>query len=162
MGITNDTSDKKSRIQEILKRTSNIQVVNSDDALRKSDASSLSEHNEQYTLLLKAYVEDFKENSINKKTNKQDLYKIAKNLLLWIPIITLILVFIILILIASNKIEMIEALPELISAMATLLGTFMVVPKIITKYLFNKEEEKYLAKIIGKIQEYDSNIRGGL
>ena len=43
-----------------------------------------------------------------------------------------------------------------------MLGTFMVVPQMITKYLFNKKEEENLAAIISKIQKYDRDIRGDL
>lgn len=157
-----DLSSKRYIIQQILERKNNIQPVVSDDALRISDTSSLSEHNELYTILLKTYVEDFKDNASYKKVNKQKLFTISKNLLFWIPFITLVFMFSTLFLMAFDKIAIVEALPELITSMVTLLGTFMVIPKIITKYLFNKEEEKYLAEIIGKIQEYDSNIRGGL
>ena len=38
----------------------------------------------------------------------------------------------------------------------------MMIPKMITRYLFNKSEEEHLAEIIGKIQEYDKNIRNGM
>ena len=37
----------------------------------------------------------------------------------------------------------------------------MVIPKMITKYLFNEKEEEHLAEIISKIQEYDRDIRRG-
>lgn len=45
--------------------------------------------------------------------------------------------------------------------MTALISTFMTVSKMITKYLFNKYEEEHLTEIIGKIQEYDINIKRG-
>lgn len=162
MEKTKDISSKEKKVSQILSRNADVQPVKSDKALRKSDTSSLSNHNEQYTELLKAYVEYFKDNSLNKNKNKQDLFKFTKRLLFWIPLSTIVLMFASLILIAYDKIDILEALPELITAMGTLIGTFMVIPKMITKYLFNKEEEKYLTEIIGKIQKYDRDIRDGL
>lgn len=50
----------------------------------------------------------------------------------------------------------------IIAALVSLIGTFMVVPQMITEYLFNKEEEQHLTNIISKIQEYDRDIRGGI
>ena len=146
-----------------LKKIARAHQVNSDAALlHKSDTSSLSKHNKQYTAILKAYVEYYKSNSKYKSQGKKDLFKIAKNLLIFVPLSTIIIIFITLILQAFGIIGVIETLPGLFTALASLIGTFMVVPQMITEYLFNKEEEKHLADIIGKIQEYDRNIRGGI
>lgn len=163
MGKTKDNSDNKKLIIQNLENIIGAQQVKSDEALlHKSDASSLSEHNEQYTALLKAYVEDFKRNSENKRKNKEELFKIAKGLLVCIPTCTVIFMFVTLILLALDRINMLESLPGLATVLVSLIGTFMVVPQMITKYLFNKKEEDHLAEIISKIQEYDRNVRGGL
>lgn len=37
---------------------------------------------------------------------------------------------------ANNKVTILGAIPELIVAPTTLLGTFMTIPKMITKYLY--------------------------
>ena len=51
-------------ITENLKKIQSSQRVQTDEGLLyKSDTSSLSKHNTQYTTLLKAYVKDFKKNS---------------------------------------------------------------------------------------------------
>ena len=150
-------------VKDNLKKHRKVQQVLSEEALlHQSDATSLSQHNIQYTALLKAYVKDFERNSDNKRRNKEDLFKIAKMLLTWIPILDTILIFLTLVCLAWDRIDIFEALPGLFTAMTSLLGTFMVVPKMITKYLFNKNEEEHLANIISKIQEYDKNIREGL
>lgn len=162
MKNTNDILTKGKEIKQILSRNIIVQPISSDEALRSSDASSLSNHNNQYTTLLETYVSYFKDNLKNKSNDKQDLFKITKRLLFWIPLSTIILMFTSLALIVLNKIDTLEVLPELITAMVALIGTFMAIPKMITKYLFNKEEDKYLTEIIGKIQKYDSNIRNGL
>ncbi len=155
--------DDQKLIHQNLKRTSETQQVEYDNALLyKSDTSSLSAHNDQYTELLKAYVNDFIYNSSKKRENKQKLFDVSKKLLFWIPLTTILLMFVIIICLAFDKVNILEALPGLLTALTTLLGTFMIVPQMITKYLFNKKEEENLANIISKIQEYDSNIRKDL
>lgn len=154
--------DAEKLVKENLKNFDKAQLVKSDKALYKSDTSSLSKHNKQYTVLLKAYVEDYRYNSENKKKHKEDLFKIAKRLLILIPILIIIYIFVTLFLLAYNKIDFLESLPGLFVALTSLIGTFMVIPQMITEYLFNKSEEEHLTNIIGKIQEYDRNIRDGL
>ena len=138
------------------------QIKSYEALLYNSDTSSLSEHNRQYTELLKAYVKDFQQNSLDKKRNKKQLFIIAKGLLVFTPVITVLYMFVTLGCLVFQKIDFLESLPGLFTALASLIGTFMVVPQMITKYLFNKNEEKHLSEIIGKIQEYDKEIRGGL
>ena len=161
---TEDFIDDKELVEKNLEGISGMpKVLESDEALlHQSDTSNLSAHNYQYTELLKAYVLEFKKNSSYKRKNKQELFKIAKRLLFWTPVVTIIFLFTSLYCLATGKVDVLESLPGLFTALATLLGTFMIVPKIITKYLYNKKEDDHLADIISKIQEYDRNIRDGL
>lgn len=158
-----DKFEDEELIKRNLERGDKLQRVESDEALlHKSDTASLSKHNKQYTALLRAYVKDFKHNSANKRKNKQILFRIAKNLLIWIPIVSGSFMFFTLACLAFGVIDVVEALPGLFTALVSLLGTFMAVPQMITQYLFNEKEEEHLAEIIGKIQEYDRDIRGDL
>ncbi len=160
MGKNKDSLRNRELIIQNLASAANVQHIRTDKALLyRSDTSSLSEHNEHYTALLRAYVEDFKENSIKKRNNKDELFGIAKCLLLFVPLLTLIFLIVTLFLFAFKKINFFETLPGLITALVSLLGTYMVIPQMITKYLFNKKEEEHLANIISKIQEYDRDIR---
>lgn len=158
-----ESTEAKKLVAQNLENIYGAKQVESDEALlHKSDTSSLSAHNEQYTALLRAYVRDFENNAKDKRQNKQVLFKIAKRLLFWIPLVVILFIFVTLICIALDKVDVLEALPGLFTALATLLGTFLIVPQMITEYLFNKDEENHLAEIISKIQEYDRDIRGGL
>lgn len=152
--------ESKNLISKNLERIRGIQQVKSDnELLYNSDMSSLSEHNYQYTLLLCAYVQDFLENSAKKRKHKEDMFQIAKEMLRYVPVATLCFAVVTLICLVYDTIDALEAMPGVCVALSTLLGTFMVIPKMITKYLFNKREEEHLKEIIGKIQEYDRNIR---
>ena len=66
MGGPQKYNEDEEVIKNNLKKFSKAQQVNSDEALlHKSDTSSLSKHNKQYTTLLKAYVKYFEINSKN-------------------------------------------------------------------------------------------------
>ncbi len=163
MGKTAEYYVDKELVTQNLEKFKKFQPVVSDASLvYGSDISNLSEHNEQYTALLRAYVKDFEKNSKNKREKKEDIYKIAKVLLIGVPVFAFAYMFMALYFLAYNKISVLDTLPGLFTALTSLLGTFMVVPQMITKYLFNKKEEENLAKIIGQIQEYDKNIRGNM
>ncbi len=158
-----DLKKDEELVKKNLNKIHSDQRIESDEGLlHKSDTSSLSKHNKQYTALLKAYVKDFMRNSKSKKKNKEDLFKIAKNLLIWVPIFSGLFIIAALCCLALNLIDVVESLPILFTALTSLLGTFMAVPQMITKYLFNEKEEENLATIISKIQEYDRDIRGDL
>lgn len=137
----------------------NMMPVESDQELHRGDTDSLLEHNLHYTALLKAYVDDFKWNSYKKMQNKQTLFYIAVGMLISVPIVSFLLIIGTLICMAFGTITVLESLPGVLAALTTILGTFMMIPKMITKYLFNKKEEEHLSDIIGKIQEYDKDIR---
>lgn len=53
-----------------------------------------------------------------------------------------------------------KVIPEVVAAFGTLISCIFVVFKIITNYLFDKNEEKNKAAIISQVQEYDTAIRG--
>lgn len=158
---------KMPKDEEVIKRnmenlTESMEVDSDQALLRRSDTSNLSEHNNQYTELLKAYVNDFKENSSQRRKNKQIMFWIAIILLIGITAAIVLFMYITLLCLVNDKMDVLETLPGLITAIATLLGTLKIIPQLITEYLFNKEEEKHLTEIISKIQEYDRDIRGEL
>lgn len=137
------------------------QIVTSDDALlHNSDTENLREHNTQYTKLLVAYVENSVINLKDKQSRKRGIFLIASFMLVVIPISVILIVGFALYFIGTGKAEGLEVLPEIIAGVVALLGTYITIPSIITGYLFNEKEEENLADIIGKIQDYDKNIRG--
>ena len=162
MSAGNEFDQLQEEIRKNTRSTINLLAVESDEELHRGDRSSLLEHNKQYTALLSAYVENFKNNSESKMKNKQCVFIISMILFVSIPMCSLLIIAVTLVCLAYGCITVLESLPELLAALTSLLGTFMVIPKIITKYLFNKDEEKHLADIINKIQDYDRDIRGRL
>lgn len=163
MSLSNEEQDAQTLISQNTEHiTTDSQILVSSELLQKSDTTNLSAHNKQYTLLLQSYINYFNVTSKDKRKNKKILFTISMILLVGIPVVTILIMLIILYCLATDKIDVFESLPELIATLLTLFGTFIIIPKMITKYLFNKKEDDHLANIISKIQEYDKNIRDGL
>lgn len=60
----------------------------------------------------------------------------------------------------DKRIDVLDILPEILTAFGSLVATYIVIVKIVTEYIFNKSEETTMENIISKIQEYDMHIRG--
>ena len=106
-------------------------------------------HEKSYTNILEGY-----ENNITITLKRKLTYK---TIVFWVSI-ALLCVFPALLIwsfffreVSSMKDACIEILPLLIS----FLTVYIVIPKVITEYLFNAEEEKYMSDIIKNIQDYD-------
>ncbi len=149
-------------IQQLLLSSDSVSEVKSDKKLadlKESDNKNLSKHNKQYTKLLKAYIFNYKENAKSKREKKECVFQLAIGLLVIVPMILMIFLGISIGLIA-NGVDALAFIPEVIAAFGTTISCIIVVFKIITKYLFDKNEEKNMATIISQIQEYDTAIRG--
>lgn len=138
---------------------SNTQEVYSDNDLYANDMKSLTEHNAQYTLLLKQYVKRFSDSAEETQKYRKAVF-VLSSFILGISSLAAIAVLVIIVIMAlSNKLEVISSLTAIITASISFFSAYIVIPKIIIEYLFNKEEEKNLTEIIGRIQDYDSKIR---
>jgi len=134
--------------------------ISDDSALWKDDVQTLTKHNEQYTKLLEAYVENIKEVLADKRQKKEQTYRIAFGLMIAIPICVIVIIIIALLLGAfCTKVDMIDLLPEIVAAMGVFITTLITIPNLISEYLFNKEEEQAMSSIIAKIQDYDIQVR---
>ena len=130
-----------------------------DEELAQTNKIALSAHSEQYTKLLQVYVSNFEKNVAEKQKNRKALFWIAIILLVSIPRIIVIYLIITWLCIVVGKIDVLESIPSLLTVLVTFVGTYMTIPKMITKYLFNKKEEEHLATIIQKTQDYDQKLR---
>lgn len=113
----------------------------------------IDKHEALYTDILKTYTDNINKTLLAKHEYKQCFF--------WVSIIILITTFILLAgvlgSISSGTIhtDFLGYIPLIASTTITFLTIFIVIPKIITKYLFNSEEEKYMYQIIKSIQDYD-------
>ena len=115
---------------------------------------NIQSHENSYTEILAAYQEDIK-STLKKKAN-------YKPKVFWFSFLTLIgacgLVLFLTVTVIIKAIHTDNLLLWIVTITETLLSfltTFMVIPQVITNYLFNTEEEKYMSEIIKNIQSYD-------
>lgn len=139
------------KVQDVVAELSGAELVESDKQFNTS--SPKSKHETAYTQILDAYAQNI-EQTLKKK-------RLFKTLIFWLAFALLAGVFILLIglliiLIWKKPLAGIaEWCSIVIPALVSFLTVFFVIPKVITEYLFNSEEEKYMSEIIKNIQNYD-------
>ena len=97
-----------------------------------------------YSEILRTYKNNLLLALRKKRTFKQWVFWISLAILITSFILTVIVIFVF-----SKKLGVIA------SGVASLLTVYLTIPKIISDYLFNKDEEKYMCEIIKNIQKYD-------
>lgn len=153
-------SKKNSVIDELIKQygafdglidelssDSEIIEVENDDVFNKNNYQK-KVHEEDYTKILAAYAENL---GITLKRKRR-----YKTLVFWLSYVLLIAVSFVFGKMLFSDFENSAKWWSVIGpALASFLTVFIVIPKIITDYLFNAEEEKYMSEIIKNIQSYD-------
>lgn len=126
------------------------------NALINNHGKSMLDHSREYTDLLKEYIENSKKTSVQKK--------LFKSVFFWVSVSTLCLSFLLFAGICIyfslqdfSEID-IEGISGLISSLIGLLSLYIIIPKIIAKYLFNVKEDKHMAKIVKSVQKYDAKV----
>ncbi len=138
----------KDLIKNTIGDSSRFDDIETDDELKISDTNMLKRHNNQYSLLLEAYVDD-----INNKRKSKEIFKW---IFFMVSMALLIGVFILFIVLCFKKDD---SLSIILSSFATLLTSIITLPQIIAKYLFNSEDEKNINTVIKNIQDYDLKVR---
>lgn len=114
--------------------------------------SPKDKHETSYTAILDAYADNIKETLKIKRSYKTWVFWLTFILLAGVSLFPILLLVIAIFWKPANLAEWCTVvLPVLIS----FLTVFIVIPEVITKYLFNSEEEKYMSEIIKNIQNYD-------
>ncbi len=134
--------------------------ISSDDELQNDDRIRMKERNKKYSEVLDAYVTNTK-----KVLGVKLVFRIIFLLVSIGAMVGTFVVFCVVLWWAANgKIEAgyLETVVTIISSMAAMMTVFIVLPKIMTKYLFDVEEEKNIYNIVKQIQDYDQVIRENL
>ncbi len=135
--------------------------INNDYELKKCDSAAMIDHSDEYTKLLKSYVKNVETTLADKRIHKWVFFVFSIIVLSAITVALGTVVYHI----YTNSINNVDFIVDIniISLLTTVLisflTTFIVIPNIITNYLFNIEEEKNMSTVIKNIQEYDGNIR---
>lgn len=133
-----------------------------DDEYITNDKRSMNEHNECYTRILETYSYTLETNILEKNKLKKKFFHICSYILIGIALAFVVCLIICLYNIFKYPEESfdIASIVSVMGAMATaFISSFMILPKVITRYLFNKKEEENMMNVINKIQKYDTRIR---
>lgn len=144
------------------------QLTSSNDLqnLHKSDIDAVQSHTISYSSLLQNYTKHIDDTLKFKR--------FAKKVFFWIVTVTLVMSMVSFIgticyiyfgIIRSDK-ELTDYLVTIVTSLSASLGAFIssiiVIPKIVAKYLFNRDEENNISTIVSNMQQYDKDIRDRL
>ncbi|MCI8286905.1 MAG: hypothetical protein HFH89_04475 [Lachnospiraceae bacterium] len=120
----------------------------------------MRERNRKYSEILEAYTKNAKRVLLIKVIFRIAFLLVAIGALIGTFVMFCVTIWCIL----TKKVEAayIETIVSILSAMVSLITVFIVLPKIMTKYLFDIEEEKNMYNVVKQIQDYDQVIRENL
>lgn len=141
-------------------RLKSYSTVNSDEQLKNDDRFRMKERNGKYSEILEAYTKNAKRVLLIKFIFRTVFLLVSIGALIGTFIVFCITIWCIL----TKKVEAayIETIVSILSAMVSMVTVFIVLPKIMTKYLFDIEEEKNMYNVVKQIQDYDQVIRENL
>lgn len=143
--------DNTSGLQKALAALSDTGIVESDTEFNAP--SPKDKHETSYTEILDAYAENIRETLKKKRLYKTFTFWLSFSLLT--GVFVLFVVLLILLILKKPLTGIAEWCSIVVPALAAFLTVFLVIPKVVTEYLFNAEEEKYMSEIIRNIQNYD-------
>lgn len=166
MSTSNSTSNNQEsshdELTSILNRATSVRLKNDNQLLDGRDRTSLKMHSYNYDNILNSYTIH-----VSKTLNTK---RIMKNVFFWLSftIMTLFSLAVvacpIIFLIKSKTVEVniLDYIAPAITELTSFLTVFIVIPKIITKYLFNSNEDNVMKDIVSSIQKYDKYVRNNL
>lgn len=153
-----DFMDTADLFKQILQN--NYLNINSDEQMKNDDRLRMRERNEKYTEILNVYTINVKRVLLVKL--------IFRIIFLIVSIGALVGTFGLFayilwgVITQKIKVNYVETIVAVLSSMVSLITVFIVLPQIMTKYLFDIEEEKNIYNVVKQIQDYDQIIRENL
>ena len=123
-----------------------------DIAINTDLNSAIADHIKTYSNIINNYETEIKKSLTNRNKHRTVLFVVSILILILTSIATFVLVFLCL-----HK-DFQTAVTILVPTVIEFLTTFIVIPKIITEYLFNKDEENNFYNILSRIMQYDIEI----
>lgn len=99
----------------------------------------------------------FLKNFVEMQKQKDDLKLHLKDQFFWLVMISFLVLIVtpLIIVLVAHKYSDITVIVALVASLVELVTAIIVLPKIIAKYLFNKEEDAHMLKIINSMQRYN-------
>ena len=124
-----------------------------DDDIDKKLGEDLFRRSCAYNKILSHYEESIRLNLRNKRIYQMATFFVS----LFILLITAIGFFVIFH--KCSSFALLDRLTVMIPLIISFLTVFIVIPKIITEYLFNKNEEKYMMELLQNLLKFDIHMK---
>lgn len=118
------------------------------------DDKGLKNRDNMYNDILGDYRDAIHNTLTSKHVYKIITYIIVSAILVAITASTIVLLFM------YRKFDTVEWIAVAVPMMISFLTTFIVIPKIIAGYLFDKDEEKHMTDLLKILIEYDKTSKG--
>lgn len=117
-----------------------------------------NERNHAYTELLRSYIKDYEQKAKHKKRFKSIFFWIIMIVFAGISGIAIVSTFMVL----KHGNVTLEEVGVVISAFASAISAFIIIPKIIAEHLFPANEDENMIEMVKSMQENDARIRAHL
>lgn len=139
----------------LLNSSKEIKDVKNNDDLKIRDFQAISDRNETYNRFLESYVDSYSSKAKSQRYMKWLFLLVILFLLGFLVIILSLAVYNF-----SRNENNVFDLASVISAIAGILTSFIIIPKIIAKNLFPSNEEDASSQIFNDMLNYDNSLRG--
>ena len=150
--------------EDLINRLSSNNKIENDFELNHSllqeDIESLGKHIIDYDNILRNYSNHVDKTLQHKRIMKIWFFVMSLLIVFACTAITIICIICLIHNIGDTDFNIIDYIVPTITSITSFLTVFIIIPKIIAKYLFNSKEDESMKEIIASIQEYDKYIRG--
>ncbi|MGN1480734.1 hypothetical protein [Porcipelethomonas sp.] len=144
---------------KMISHLSDISRVKNDKELHKTDEESMANHSHEYDRLLTAYTSFVEKTLKAKRKMKKTFFTFSMIVMIASSLFVAVSVILTFVGYFWLDINFKDCLLACATSATSFLTVFIVIPKIIAKYLFNSGEETIMKDIVSGIQEYDKTIR---
>ena len=141
--------------EEIISKAMSSTLIEDDTFLHDSDEIELSNRGSLYTQLLSAYVTDFDIRHTRNRSYKSIFFYSITAVFCLVIVLSVVAVLAI----SSKPIATVNDLVVALSALATMISSLIVLPKIIADYLFHPDEDNKVTDMVRAMQENDCTTR---
>lgn len=150
------SEDNFSRLQEVysqFKSEDQPKNIEEEADFIKKNKNELFNRDRVYSDILVAFKNIYKERQLKKEKYKWRFF-IMVCLILFVFVL-LISVVVFLLIVKIDVDELIDFVPVIITAIASMLSSILIIPTVIAKYLFNPEEDNKITEMILEMQKQD-------
>lgn len=147
--INDDDNNSNSTVVENVVMEQSIEKINF--KYQKSQNKQIIKREKLFNDFLREYTQTFTKKSKQKYDLKNKFFEQIMGLFIGIPI----LCFLLLIVFAICHVDIVAIITSIIASFVEIISSFIILPKIIAEYLFDKEEDKNLINLIIKMQDYN-------